>query len=149
MGNPIVCMAHPLGAPTAEGITANLARARRWFKWLLETFPNVDFGANWILWCESLDDMNPEHRARGLAFDDEEIKRMDGFWMVGGRVSSGMARGRDLALSLGKPVVDLTALGEEPPKHSREMIEAVMVALVEAGHEPIFMLDKFEVELAR
>ncbi len=115
MSNPIACMAHPLGAATPAGITANLERARRWFKWLLETFPTVDFSANWILWCEALDDMNHAHRARGLAFDDEEIKRMDAFWMVGGRISSGMARGRGIALAHGKRVVDLTHLGAEPP----------------------------------
>jgi hypothetical protein len=118
MGNPIACMAHPLGAATPEGITANIARAKRWFTWLLNTFPGVDFSANWILWCESLDDLNPAHRARGLAFDDEEIKRMDAFWMVGGRISSGMARGRDVALAAGKRVVDLTDFGDEPPGYS-------------------------------
>ncbi len=115
MGNPIACMAHPLGAATPEGITANIARAKRWFTWLLNTFSGVDFSANWILWCESLDDLNPAHRERGLAFDDEEIKRMDAFWMVGGRISSGMARGRGVALAAGKRVVDLTFLGDEPP----------------------------------
>lgn len=115
MSNPIACMAHALGAPDQAGIDANLARAERWFKWLLHAFNDVDFSANWILWCRALDDLNPAHRSRGLAFDDVEISRQDEFWMVGGRISSGMARGRDYALAHGKRVVDLTALGEEPP----------------------------------
>lgn len=116
MANPIACMAHPLGASDHAGIAANVARAKRWFTWLLRAVSDVDFAANWILWCEALDDLNPEHRERGLAFDDAEILRHDEYWMVGGAISSGMERGRLLAASAGKRIVNLTELGPEPPQ---------------------------------
>lgn len=116
MTNPIACMAHPLGAADHAGIAANVARAKRWFTWLLRAIPNVDFAANWILWCESLDDLNPAHRERGLAFDDAEIMRHDEYWMVGGTISSGMERGRVLAEASSKRIINLTELGPEPPQ---------------------------------
>jgi hypothetical protein len=115
MSNPIVWMMHPLSAPTPEGIDANLARAKRWLAWLYRTFPNVDFAAAWIPCCESMSDADPAERERGLQFDCEMVRRLDGVWMVGGRISSGMERERAAAVAAGKRVIDLTALGEEPP----------------------------------
>lgn len=145
MPNPIVWMAHPLSAPTPEGITANLARAKRWLAWLYRTFPNVDFAAAWIPCCEAMDDADPAERERGLLFDCEMVRRLDGYWMVGGRISSGMERERAAAVAAGKPVVDLTALGEEPPADPRAVVEPVFYALVSAGYEPVFSGGAFDV----
>ncbi len=130
----IVWMEAPLGAPDAAGITANLERAERWFKWLMNTFQNVDFAADWILWCRALNDLNPAHRERGLAFDDEMIRRSDAAWYVGGRVSSGMARGMSVARKTGRRVVDFTALGAEPPAAFDAQLPAIISGLQEGGY---------------
>jgi len=115
MSSPIIWMAHPLSAPTPAGVAANLGSAKQWLAWLYRTFPRIDFAAAWIPCCEAMDDANPVERERGLSFDCEMIRRLDGYWMVGGRISSGMARERDAALEAGKRVFDLTKLGAEPP----------------------------------
>ncbi len=131
----IAWMEHPLGAPTPEGIEINLKRAERWLKWLLFTFPNVDFAADWILWCRALDDLTPEHRKRGLAFDDEMISRSDSAWYVGGRITDGMKRGMSVARSTNIYVVDLTPLGDEPPtEFNRELAMKLGELLAEAGY---------------
>lgn len=115
MSNPIAWMAHPLSAPTPEGVVANLARAKRWLAWLYRSFIGVDFAAAWIPCCESMNDADPAERARGLRFDCEMVRRCDEFWMVGGRISSGMQQEAHAATVSGKHIVDLTDLGDEPP----------------------------------
>jgi hypothetical protein len=94
----------------------NLARAKRWLKWLLRTFSRVDFAADWILWIEVLDDANPVERARGLAFCNTMLGRMTDYWMVGGQVSPGMGAELVTARAVNVEVVDLTFLGDEPPQ---------------------------------
>jgi len=111
---PVVYLAHPAGAPTREEHAANLARARRWFRWVAEQdYPVV---ADWILYCEAWDDFDPALRARGLSHDDAQIRVCGEVWLVGGRVSFGMARAIETATAHGIPVRDLTHLGDEPPE---------------------------------
>ncbi len=111
---PVVYLAHPAGAATREQHLANLARAKRWFAWAARQ--GVAVVADWIIYCEVWDDFDPAQRWAGLAHDDAQIRRCDEVWMVGGRVSGGMARGRETAKAAGVPAVDLTFLGEEPPR---------------------------------
>lgn len=111
MSRRIAWMAHPLSGD----IAGNLARAERWLKWLLATFPDVDFVADWILYCRVLDDTNPVDRERGLQMDEEMISRCDDYVMVGGRVSSGMERERVMAEESGVRIINLIDLGDEPP----------------------------------
>lgn len=106
----IAYMMHPYG-----GRRENLERAKRWFRWLIKTFPDVQFTAPWILWCETLEE-TPENRARGIAFDLESIRRSDEAWLVGGEVSAGMGIESREASERGKRIVDLTILGDEPPE---------------------------------
>lgn len=90
MADPtVVYLAHPLSAGTREGILTNISRAKRWVHWAIENY-RVAVVANWILYCEVLDDMNPEHRALGIQHDLLIMRRCDELWLVGGRVSSGM-----------------------------------------------------------
>lgn len=110
----VVYVAHPVGAPTPEGVAQNLARARRWLRWILRHY-EVAVVADWS-YCELLDDHNPADRAFGLACDEATVKRCDEIWLVGGVVSSGMRHERDTAAMAGVRVVDLTFLGAEPPK---------------------------------
>ncbi|HET9954145.1 MAG TPA: DUF4406 domain-containing protein [Polyangiaceae bacterium] len=104
-------MAHPLGAGAQREL--NNANALRWFGWLSQSF-HVAVSANWLLlasvWPETA-----EYRARALEIDLELVSRCDEIWLVGGRVSEGMALERAHAARLGKRIVDLTPLGYEPP----------------------------------
>lgn len=104
-------MAHPLGAgPDRE---RNRKNAARWVAWLASTF-GVAVIADWIVlsgeWAET-----PENRDKGLAFDLALVERADEVWLVGGRVSPGMAMEASHASKLGKTVVDMTHLGYEAP----------------------------------
>ncbi|MBA2718917.1 MAG: hypothetical protein H0U52_06720 [Chloroflexi bacterium] len=108
----IAYMAHPVSGDVA----ANLARALRWLHYLSATDPETAYVDPWIAaLMAGADDDDPAQRARGLAHDVAMVKRCDAIVLVGGRVSSGMAIEHNAALTVGISVIDLTALGEEPP----------------------------------
>jgi hypothetical protein len=113
----VVYLAHPVGAPTADGVRANLARAKRWL-WALRQASQWSICAPWIPAVEAvLDSGAPEHehRERGLADDLAVVERCDAIVLCGGRVSHGMALERDHAVATGAVFLDLTGYGEEPP----------------------------------
>jgi hypothetical protein len=125
----VIYLAHPVSGD----VSANLARARRWLRWVYDNF-DVAVVADWILTCEVLDDANPAHRAHGLAMDRALVEICDEFWMVGGRVSNGMKTEVDVALTAKVAVRDLTWLGEEPPVEMPERLrEALRHVLREAA----------------
>jgi hypothetical protein len=111
----VIYLAHPLGAPTPEGVAANLTRVKRWYRWIVTNFPNVAVVAAWVTTAEVLDDHNPEHRAHGMKMNGFVLVRCDEIWLVGGRISTGMASELESATEHGLRVYDLTWLGEEPP----------------------------------
>ena len=113
MTNSIYRMEHPFKPQTST--EDNLARAKRWLKWLARTFTDIDTVAEWIPWVEVLDDTDPAERERGLALGEEMARRLDGLWLVGGRISNGMKMAVSIAVEHKKVVFDLTALGDEPP----------------------------------
>lgn len=93
-------------------LQANLERAMRWLAWLRRSFPEVTFVAPWIAAIMSgEDDSAPAQREAGLVDADAVIPRLDGIVLVGGRISSGMARERGRA----RRCWDLTGYGAEPP----------------------------------
>lgn len=110
----VIYFAHPLGAPTPEGVEANRQRAQRWIRWIYDTIDDVAIVADWILTTAILDDFNPAHRARGMAMNKATLVRTDGIWLFGGRISSGMADECDTAREHGVCVHDFTWLGDEP-----------------------------------
>lgn len=114
-GLTVLYVAHPLGAPTKEGIQANIARAKRWLRWLCDHDTRHAFAIPWLPYAEALDDLIPEHRERGLRDGKEMIKRHDGIVLVGGRMSTGMVQDNAAMRERGRPCVDLLHLGEEPP----------------------------------
>ena len=107
----VVYVAAPVGASTPEGVTENIARAKRWYRKLCDTQPDCAFVANWIVDVEVFHDTEAnvmpdvitpgqaehEARGRGLERDDMVIRVCDEYWMIGGRTSAGMARGYDVA----------------------------------------------------
>jgi hypothetical protein len=108
VSRPLIYMAHPV-APTAEeiadrdhptpvdaAINRNLASALRWLAWLRASFSETTFIAPWISVIQSLGgDDSPALREAGLVDDCTVVERCDGIVLVGGRISSGMARERD------------------------------------------------------
>jgi hypothetical protein len=111
----VIYLAHPLSAPTPEGIQANLTRAKRWYRWACDNFPDFAFVANWILNCEVYDDSNDEHRRKGIERNLAVITRCDEIWLVGGHVSSGMEEEASFAQRKGIHVGSFIVAGGEPP----------------------------------
>jgi hypothetical protein len=108
----VVYLAHPLGAgPDRE---ANRRSAARWLTWAA-TVRRVAVIADWITLSGELEE-TPGNRDLGLAFDLALVARADEIWLVGGRVSPGMAIEEAEARRIGKPVVDLTNTGPLPPE---------------------------------
>jgi hypothetical protein len=111
MSKTIVYIAHQLGSgPDREH---NRAHAASWCAWLAEHF-DIAPQAPWIVlsgeWAET-----PELRERGLACDMATIAVCDELFLCGPRISPGMRFEAAYALSLGKPVRDLTAYAKECP----------------------------------
>ena len=117
----VVYVAHPLNAPTEEERNANIRRAARWCAWFFKSgYAPV---ADWIVLASQLDE---SYREQGLRVDCALIKRCDELALVGGRVSGGMRIEVAAAKLVGVPVIDLTALGEEPPS---QLFHQLRVAL--------------------
>ena len=115
-------MAHAVSAPTVDGIWANLARAERWLWWLRKSYPEMTIIAPWIvdvrLALTHDGTETPAARAAGLR-DCERIAAHCGkIFLVGGTLTNGMARERNVVLAetCGKGVIDLLYLGTEPPE---------------------------------
>lgn len=107
----VVYISHPLNAPAFDAIERNRENASRWCAWAaLQGFSPV---ADWIVLSGVLSE---EHRELGLACDLALIERCDELWLVGGRVSAGMAIERDHAERRGMRVRDLTSHGYTPPR---------------------------------
>lgn len=113
----VVYLSHPVSAPTAQGIADNLARAKRWLKWLLKVHPECSPVASWIPMVEVEDNSDPARIEHSLRLDFEVVSRCDEIWLVGGRISSGMRREADHARAHNVRVIDLTPMGDEPPPH--------------------------------
>ena len=108
----IAYLAHPVGGDVEN----NIARAKRWLHWLSRQAPQAAVIAPWIANIEAgEDDNDPIQRTRGLAKAALVASRCDAIILCGGRVSSGMAIERQAAQARRREVIDLTALGDEPP----------------------------------
>jgi hypothetical protein len=113
-----VYLLHPVGAPTPEGVKANLARAKRWAAWLMKSRPNDTILASWMLYVECLEDSNLAERRRGIRDSCRVIR--SGFVTevvaAGGRISPGMEEEITVATEAKVKITDLSELGEEPPE---------------------------------
>jgi hypothetical protein len=108
-----IYLAHEYFASTVEQMQQNRTNAAKWGIWIAHTF-GVGVSADWLWWTEFLSE-TPENRELGLRTDDQCIVKCDEFWMVGARVSSGMARGRGVAQDHQIKVRDVTHLGRFAP----------------------------------
>lgn len=109
----LVFVAHPLSGD----VTGNLILAKTWLRWLINENPDCSFCLGWAPYCEVLDDDDPEHRERGIRDGMEMLSRCDELWMVGSRLSNGMADERDKAIALGLPVYSYVGLIDAPTKN--------------------------------
>ncbi len=131
-----VCyVAHPVGAETVEGVDENIARAKRWYRWLCENFPDLALVANWIVDVEvySGSDAGAQRhenakRIKGLERDDAVIAVCGEMILCGGSVSPGMARGINTATQHFLTLYDLTDLGLEPPTGPVDLDEYLVAA---------------------
>lgn len=105
----IVYIAHPLG--NGSDREKNRANASRWCVWALLR-QKVCPVADWIVLSGVLDE---SFREPALDADFALIERCDELWLVGGRISPGMALEKVKAENSGVTVVDLTHLGYEAP----------------------------------
>jgi len=104
----VVYLAHPLTAPTREGIEANRRAAAKWAAWISVTF-KVAVSADWIWMTGELEETKA-NRAHGIRCDKALARRADEIWQVGPRLTSGM-----VAESEGHPnVYDLTGIPLAP-----------------------------------
>ncbi len=101
----IVYIAHPLGqGPDRDD---NIRNATRWCAYLAET-RGIAPVASWILLASCWDESK---RDLGIAIDLVLVRACHELWLVGGRVSAGMALEAQAARDIGLPVFDLTHLG--------------------------------------
>lgn len=109
-GKEVFYVAHPVSGD----IDANISNVIGWINWLTLNDPSRVYVAPWV--AEVLAFKNDplvvqdnqatkEFYDRVLADDVEVVKRLDGILLVGGRVSEGMRRERDLG-GAGKTIQD-------------------------------------------
>lgn len=120
MSRKLAYMCHCYG-----GKTENLIKAKRWLKWCLAAFPEIDFDAPWILWCEVLDETTA-NRERGLKFDEEVIRRFDYVFVVGPEISSGIVREMHMAAKHDRAIIDLGRM-DEPPSVSEGLSQQMVI----------------------
>lgn len=108
MNRRVFYVAHPVGGD----VVGNTTRAKRWLHWLKVTFREETFVAPWIADLEcGMNDSDPVQREAGLVDCETVVQRLTGIVLVGGRISTGMAR----ECAVAREIVDLTQLGAEPP----------------------------------
>lgn len=111
-----VYIAHPLGGGSDR--EQNRANASKWVAWAGDQ--GVAPTATWIILSGEWDESK---RELGLEIDKALVARCDELWLVGGRVSAGMAIEAKAARDTGVSVRDLTYLGALPPTHFHDFGE--------------------------
>jgi hypothetical protein len=112
MSRRIWYVAHPVG--DGPDRASNVARAKRWVRWLIGRYTECAISVPWLPYVELLDE-SPENRARGIGDDLAVLRRCDTIVLVGGVVTPGMKAELEEARHRGLEVLDLTHLGAEPP----------------------------------
>ncbi len=102
--------------PVSGDVDGNIKRALRWLRYLRESDTANAYISPWIACLISgADDSDPNARERGLQDCEATASRCNGIVLVGGRISTGMAREKAAVVAAGGMVFDLTGMGIEPP----------------------------------
>jgi hypothetical protein len=114
----VVYLAHPVGAPDAAGVEANLQRARQWLRWLID-LPNpavqrIAWCVPWWAYVDTLGDGARHYRERGLRDTLAAAARCDAL-VACGKLTPGVTIELAQAERQGQPAVNLIALGALPP----------------------------------
>ena len=120
----VVYLAHPVGAPTREGVDANLVHARIWLSTLIARCPDVAWCVSWLPYLDVLED-NATNRVRGLRDDCAMVRRCDALVMVGPVKGGSAGMQREAAAS--SHVLDCTAMG------ATEVVAAVNAMVAKWG----------------
>lgn len=114
---PMIYIAHPVGASTPDGVAENLARAKRWLGYLMKHFGGVTtLVMSWAPLVEACGAENEkQNRENGMRMNFKVLDACKSIWMVGGRISPGMATEAAYVRDMRRPVFDFTFLGDEPP----------------------------------
>ena len=111
-------MAHPVRGETPADTDANIARAMRWYEYLVKHFEEHAFVADWILMCMVLDEHTPGHRERGMRANLAIVERCDEIWLCGGRFSPGMQQ--EVEHAGPNVIVRAFECADEPPRAHAE-----------------------------
>lgn len=110
---PLLCyVAHPIGQEPER--TANLERAYRWLRWLINRHSELAFVVPWLPYVEVLDE-SPINRARGIRDDLAVLRHCHAIVLVGGRMSAGMKDELAIAKLHSMSIMSYLDLGQEPP----------------------------------
>ena len=120
----VVYLAHPVGAPTREGVDANLVHARIWLSTLIARCPDVAWCVSWLPYLDVLED-SPTNRVRGLRDDRAMVRRCDALVMVGPVI--GGSPGMREEANASSHVVDCTGMG------AAEVVAAVNAMVAKWG----------------
>ena len=113
MKRKAIYLAHPLNAPTREGIEANRAAAGAWAAFLARHF-NVAPECSWVTLTGQWEETE-ENRKLGIECDLALVGCCRELVMVGPRISSGMLIEATHAVTeVGMPVYNLTGLPMDP-----------------------------------
>ena len=114
MNKELVYVCSPLGAPTKEGIRANMLRAKEYMQMVSEKYNCRAIAPHAIL-PEYLDDQIPEERAIGIKFGLDLLRICKKMVVCGEVISFGMQTEIELAKYLGLEIIYLHNL----PKKTR------------------------------
>lgn len=104
----IVYIAHPIGAPTQNGIEQNLADLRRIVRKINLTYNDVVPLVPYYADVVSMDDNVFAERERGIKNDRAILEAgfIDELWLTGDRISNGMIEEQNIALKELIPVTN-------------------------------------------
>ncbi len=128
----LIYMAHEYG-----GKPENLEAARKWLR-LCNDAAALDGDvviAHWIAACEVFPESDAETRERQLQGDEELARRCEETWLVGPRISTGMAREMTAAMEAGRRVIAMIhPVNPAPvsPPTARSIAEFVRVARLQS-----------------
>ncbi len=115
-----IYLAHPVGAPDAAGVEANLRRFSKWLRYLVDLalpeplLGQISWCAPWVAYVHALGDDAIEYRERGLRDTIEVLERSDALVTIG-RETPGVQRELGRAREWELPIARIGVNGHLPP----------------------------------
>lgn len=101
-------VAHPVTTDNRYTIEENLRNVIGWIRYMTLADPSRVYIAPWVAEVQAFldENMDPAFYDRVLSDDEEVVRHLDGILLIGGKVSTGMARELAAARDAGKMVID-------------------------------------------